>query len=178
MTYLEQSPSPPLAAFVRKVWYVRAPNVPHAQERVLPNGCLQIVISLAADRLTDSPSHSILLGARCSCEVIDTRDLAELVGIVLQPGGLGPWLRQRADAFFEQSVELNQVWNDSGVRDRLNQEASPQRKLDKLDALLALSLNGREVARRKLVQSALPALSRQNVKQAAQSLGVSERRLH
>ena len=84
--------------------------VPHEHELVLPGGKIQFVISLASDHLTDCTPDgdmpappALLVGARTSAELIATRDMKQLAGVVFRPGGLGPWLRERADLFYEQS---------------------------------------------------------------------------
>jgi AraC-like DNA-binding protein len=185
MVYLECRPSLPLAAAIRSLWYARAPEVPPVRERVLPNGCIQIVISLAADALTDCDGDvltplpaAILVGARGRYDVVHTRDMAELVGIVFRPGGLGPWLRQPADRFFEQSVSLDDVWPVRDLRDRLRAVAGPSQKLALLDSLLVERLGGRELRMRPAVLFALAGLRCQSVRQSAQAAGLSERRLH
>ena len=118
MLYLERQPSIPLRDCVRSLWYVNAPHVEHQRERVLPNGWIQIVISLGSDSLTDCGTDSgeehlnllrplapaILVGARARYEVIHMRDMKGLIGVIFQPGGFGPWLRQRAELLFETSV--------------------------------------------------------------------------
>lgn len=104
MIYLERQPSPALTGCVEKLWYACAPNLPHQRELVLPSGKIQFVITLAADHLTtctpekDIPvSPALLVGARTSAELIATCDMTHLVGVIFRPGGLGPWLRERAD---------------------------------------------------------------------------------
>jgi len=185
MEYLECKPSLPLAASIRSLWYACAPDAPHERERVLPNGCIQIVISLAADALTNCDGDvltplpaAILVGARGRYEVVHTRDMAELVGIVFRPGGLGPWLRQPADQFFEQSVSLDGVWPVRDVRDRLRAVAGSSRKLALLDSLLVERLGGRELRMRPSIQCALAGLTRHSVREADQATGLSERRLY
>ncbi len=192
MIYLEVVPSPSLSGLVRSLWYTSATAVSHERERVLPNGCIQVVISLAADSLTDCGADSgeeklgicrpmasaILVGARRRYDIIHMRDMAELVGIVFRPGGLGPWLRQPADAFFERSVALEDVWFRRDIRTRLQEAGTPLRKLAMLDLLLRESMRGSEVERRPLVKAALSGLRRHGVRETAQDLGVSERRLH
>jgi hypothetical protein len=113
MIYLERKPSAALAGCVEMLWYACAPDLPHQRELVLPGGKIQFVISLAADHLThcspegDVPiAPALLVGARTSAELVATRDMKRLVGVVFRPGGLGPWLRERADLFFEQSLRL------------------------------------------------------------------------
>ena len=114
MIYLERKASPALASCVETLWYACAPDVPHQRELVLPGGKIQFVISLAADHLTectpagDVPiAPALLVGARTSAEMIATGDMKQLVGVVFRPGGLGPWLRERADLFYEQSLSLS-----------------------------------------------------------------------
>ena len=189
MLYIESKPSPPLAGIIRSLWYARAPELSPARERVLPNGCTQFIITLAADHLTDCiPDGSaaalkpippaIVTGPRLRYEVIHNRDLAELVGIIFRPGGLGPFLRHPVDTFFEQSIALDSLWQQNTLRERLQECTSPTAKLRKMDSLLIESLNGRAMQRRTVVQAALHSLRRESVRDTAATLGVSERRLH
>src|ERR1700678_2833461 len=141
MLYLERRPSPALAACVEMLWYACAPNVPHARELVLPRGRIQFVISLAADHLTDCTAErdltvapALLVGARTSAELIATHDMKQLAGVVFRPGGLGPWMRERADLFYEQSLSLADLWPTKTLRERLREAAtSPELILRILD---------------------------------------------
>jgi AraC-like DNA-binding protein len=187
MIYLQTRPSPPLAGFIRSLWYAKVPDTPHQRERVLPSGCAQAILSLAADELTDCEDlanvcrplpPAILVGARGCYEIIHTRDMAELVGIVFRPGGLGPWLRHPAGEFFERSVPLADLWGAKPLRDRLREQPSPACKLAALDSFLCERLHGRAIARRPMVEAALFELRRGSVRQTANAIGVSERRLH
>jgi AraC-like DNA-binding protein len=187
MVYLEMKPALPLARVIRFFWYASAPDLPHERERVLPNGSVQVVISLATDQLTECCIDrgedlmlppAILVGARSTYDIIHTRDMKELVGIIFRPGGLGPWLRQPADLFFERSVSLDDVWGMRNMRDRIREEESPAGKLAKLEALLVERLNGRTVERKPIVRAALTELRRGSVRQTASGLGISDRRLH
>ena len=135
MLYLEHAPNPLLRSCVRTLWYCRAPEISHHRERVLPNGCMQIVINLSRDFLTDCHEdgsirgrvpRAIVVGARGRFEVIDTADMEELVGIAFCPGGFARVFRERADLFFEQSIgldipfqELVQVLRQAATQTRL-----------------------------------------------------------
>jgi hypothetical protein len=99
MIYVEHQPGPVIGGCVRLLWYCKAPALPHARERILPRGEMQIVVNLAGDALTqhsedhggetwDLPS-SIVVGARGRYDLVDTRDLEELIGVVFWPGGSG-----------------------------------------------------------------------------------------
>jgi AraC-like DNA-binding protein len=184
MIYLERKPSPALAGCVETLWYACAPNVPHQRELVLPGGKIQFVISLAGDHLTqctpagDVPiAPALLVGARTSAELIATADMKRLVGVVFRPGGLGPWLRERADLFYEQSLSLSELWPLGAVRERLRDLAtSPVATLQILDEMLCEQASARE--RRSHVRQALSLLRSLSVRETARSLGISERRLH
>jgi hypothetical protein len=103
MLYLEQKPSPPLADCIRAFWYACAPELAHERERVLPTGALQIVINLAADRLTDcgagigeeAPCREIpgalIVGARSRYEVIHMRDLVSGIDPTTYSATHGRW---------------------------------------------------------------------------------------
>src|ERR1700720_2880809 len=106
-----------LPGCVETLWYACAPEVVHQRELVLPGGKIQFVISLAADHLTDcrpegdaALAPALLVGARTSAELVATGDMKRLAGVVFRPGGLGPWLHERAELFFEQSVSLGDLW--------------------------------------------------------------------
>ncbi len=182
MIYLERKPSPALTGCVETLWYACAPQVPHQRELVLPGGKIQFVISLAADHLTDcgpkgdlSIAPALLVGARTSAELVATGDMKRLVGVVFRPGGLGPWLRERADLFFEQSLSLNDLW--PMARERLREPAqSPAVTLQVLDEMLCEQASARE--RRTHVVRALSLLRSRSVGETARELGISERRLH
>jgi AraC-like DNA-binding protein len=188
MIYLERRPSLALAGFIRTLWYASVPDAPHKHERILPSGLIQIVISLASDSLTEcieEGSHrvsfpippAIIAGPRSRFEIIHTRDLKELVGIVFEPGGAGPWMRHPAHDFFEQSVELDSIWPMRELRDRLREQITPERKLATLNTILCERLRGRLIERRLIVKAALHALRTSDVSQTSRTLGISDRRL-
>jgi len=191
MLYLERKPSPPLAGFIRSFWYTNAPDLPHQREYVMPGGLLQIIISLATDSLTDCGADSgedslnicrplpsaILVGARTRYDIVHTRDMAELIGIVFHPGGLSPWLRQSADNFYERSVALDDLWPMKELRDRISDQKTPEQKLAALDTIILDRLRGRPIERKSIVKAAIRNLRERDVAQTARSLGVSDRRL-
>src|ERR1700734_1173332 len=152
MIYLERKPSPALAACVETLWYACVPGLPHQRELVLPGGKIQFVISLAADHLTDCTAKgdvptapSLLVGARTSAELVATRDMKKLAGVVFRPGGLGPWMRERADLFYQQSVSLNDLWPMERLRERMREPAAtPEATLRALDEALCAQASGLE----------------------------------
>jgi len=154
---------------------------------VLPNGCIQILWNLNRDALTDCGddgtasgrlARAIVAGARGRYEVIDTSDLAELMGVVIRPGGFARLFHERADLFFEQLISLESVWREPRVFDALYEVESPSEKLSRLEALL-IALVRDDACRSEVVDHALYLFRRRglNVAECARSIGISERRL-
>ncbi|MGD0788262.1 MAG: helix-turn-helix domain-containing protein [Terracidiphilus sp.] len=187
MDYLVQAPNPLLRSAVRKLWYCRAPRLPHRRERVLPNGCMQIIVSLSRGHLTDCGDDgkaegrlplAILVGARTRYEFVDTADMEELAGILFEPGGFPGLFRERADLFFEQSIGLDNVLAGARIAERLSELPSPAERLRALEAFLT-QLFSRGAHRSALVDQAIHLFRGTpiSVAECARSVGVSERRL-
>jgi AraC-like DNA-binding protein len=190
--YLEHIPAPPLNRFVRVLWYARAPEPAHRRERILPTGNTQVILNLARDFLLDCPEGaparkmpaSQVVGARTVYEIVDTSDMADLIGVVFQPGGLPLFAKDAADLFSNRSVGLEDVWgiHAQGLRDRLRELNTPQQKLQYLEMFLAtFCVTGKhgyavmpaiEFALQRFGQDACVA----SVCEVARSVGWSERR--
>ena len=186
MIYFEQPPTRDLQPWIRSLWYCRAPDVPHRRERVLPNGCMQIVMSLSRAHLTDCGEdgtitrrlpRAIVVGVRARFEVIDTADMEELVGVAFHPGGFARLFRERADLFFEQSVDLHDIGIAPQIADRLSEATTPAQKLSVLGQRLS-DLIKRDTRRSELVDHAIHLFRNRalTVSQCASCVGLSERR--
>jgi AraC-like DNA-binding protein len=187
--YLERTPDAPLNACVSKLWYTCAPEVPHARERVLPQGTVQVILNLARDFLSDCPEggtvsaipHSLVVGARAAYELVDTSDMAELIGIVFHPGGFAPFAADRVDLFSNRSIALDAAWGASAgsLRDCLRETVGPLNKLCILERFLVERFASR-LARHSAVDFALRqfrgAPGAITVHDVARDIGWSERR--
>jgi len=187
MVYLEVVPNPPLRTWVRSLWYCRAPGFYHGRERVLPNGCIQIILNLSRSYLTDCGEdgkanrrlpRAIVVGARARYGVVQTADMEEMVGILIRPGGFTGLFRERADLFFERSIGLEEVWTGTSVTDTLCEVPTPVEKLRTLEAFLSGRLHS-GARRSELVDQAIHLFRERCVcvAECARSVRVSERRL-
>jgi AraC-like DNA-binding protein len=192
--YLEHTPVPPLNRCIRALWYSRAPRVEHRRERMLPSGCTQVILNLARDFLLDCPEGqsprpsppALIVGARSVYEIVDTSDMADLIGIVFRPGGFTPFAFDAADLFSNRFVSLGDVWGASAValRERLRELPTPQARLRCLESFLlqsfAASVDRHRHPRQAIVDFALNEFDRAplaaSVRRLAQSAGLSERR--
>lgn len=192
--YLEYRPAPPLDRFVRSLWYARVPHAAHRRERILPTGSSQIILNLARDYLLDCPeggperrsAPSAIVGARSVYEIVDTGDMADLIGMVVAPGRLGVLVRDAADLFSNQGVGLSDVWGRQAewLRERLRELSAPVERLRYLEHFvrgrLAVASGNPSALRTRAVQFALENFGRApgvgSVRDVARQVGWSERR--
>jgi AraC-like DNA-binding protein len=192
--YLEHTPAAPLSKSIHALWYAQAPRVLGQRERILPSGCVQIILNLARDFLLDCPetgtarpvAPALVVGARSVYEIVDTSDMADLIGISFHPGAFAPFAMDAADRFSNRSVALDDVWGASAIalRDRLRELPTPDARLRLLEAWLQQKFPARLLAqapvRPGLVEFALAQFNRTpavaSVRQVARSAGLSERR--
>ena len=194
MLYLEYTPAPPLRSFVRTLWYARAPQPGHGRERVLPTGNTQVLINLAADYLHDcaegeAPRRmppSLVAGGRSVYEIVNTADMAELIGVVFESGRFPVFGGDAAYLFSNRMVDLEDVWGTGArtLRDRLRELPSPAQRLHWLEQFLAQTFSARllrlQPPHHQAVDYALGrfahARSMVMVRDVASSTGWSERR--
>jgi AraC-like DNA-binding protein len=187
--YLSHKPAAPLNRCVRVLWYARIPQTERRLERMLPTGCVQVILNLARDFLIDYPDReparltppSLIVGARSVYEIVDTSDMADLIGIVFEPGGFAPSAADSADLFSNRNISLEDVWGAQArvLRDRLRQIPSPLARLEQLEGFLRLRFGGL-IRRNRMVDFALERFGRapgmSTVREVAKSTGWSERR--
>ena len=212
MIYLKHMPAPPLNRFVRSLWYAQAPQPGHRRERVLPTGRTQVILNLARDFILDCAENrdrdwqrleaglktgldagpvvrvapSLVVGARSVYEVVDTSDMADLIGMVFEAGAFAAFAGDAADLFSNRTVDLEDIWGADArtLRDRLREIAMPAGKLQCLEACLLNRLQvlfaKRAVKLHGAVDFALTRFGRApgvaTVAAVAKSTGWSERR--
>lgn len=120
------------------MWYWDGYIQSHAQERLLPDGCMTIAFSLGdrsrqKHRCEDpAPAVSVpgqvICGPRSTPMVLDTADMVTTLGIQFKPGGGFPFLRMPASELRDLCIPLDDVFGAgaSSLRERLLECASPQ----------------------------------------------------
>jgi AraC-like DNA-binding protein len=192
LLYLERIPGAPLAHYIRSLWYAKATDVAHRRERVLPNGCTQIIVNLARDYVLDCPESGVdcrlaaalVVGARSVYEIVDTSDMADLIGIVFAPGGFTPFAGDSADLFSNRSFALECIWGKDAdeLRDRLLGLAGPKERLDCTERFLCKRFGDQVRTRGRSRQvnfalryfAELPSVA--SVRETARQIGWSERK--
>jgi AraC-like DNA-binding protein len=152
MLFLKRVPSPPLSQFVDLLWLYEGYTQPHAKERILPTGEMQIVINLLEDRSyvydRDDTNRcqtfrgSLLSGAHSQYQVVGTAQQASVMGVHFRPGGAYPFLRRPAGELRDTNVSLDALWGRAAIelRDRLLEAATHQARFDILERVLIAEL--------------------------------------
>jgi AraC-like DNA-binding protein len=148
MNFERHLPRPALAGLVDYLWQVSdAPA--HAQERILPNGTLELVFNLVEDEIriydgsTEQPcrqlSGSVVSGVFSRFFVVDTREHACMLGVHFKPGGAFPFLRRLpAQALANSHLDLSVLWGGKAprLRERLAAAGTVQQRFQLLEAAL------------------------------------------
>jgi AraC-like DNA-binding protein len=134
MKYLETAPHPALSAYVDAYWSVTGSSKTIIKEKILPDGCIDIIFNLGNDCYTENRSfllkneRAYLIGTMTRFKETEMDTNTRLMGIRFKPGSF--------PAFFQaplQEVANRTVDMDSGfVFDPGMLMKSPFETLDKL----------------------------------------------
>lgn len=128
-------PAPPLSDFVEFFWASEAHAQPHAVERLLPTGTMDLVIDLAPG------GHATIAGARSKPFLLDTTVSRALIGARFTIGGGFVFFGSAGD-LRDLSVPLEAVWGRAAedLRERL--AATPTDRFAVLERFLVRRLDG------------------------------------
>lgn len=189
MPYASHVPGPPLDAFVENLWSLSdAP--PHARERILPSGTLELVINLHEDEFRiydvaeDRPPKrfrgAMVSGAYGGPFVIDTQEHASIIGVHFAPGGAAPFLGVPPGRLADAHLELENLWpgQASELRERLCSAATSAERFRILEEALLARLR-QPFKHHGAVRAALEHIARPGLAVAAiaDRVGLSHRRL-
>jgi AraC-like DNA-binding protein len=146
MRLLTWTPGPPLSHSVEVLWVYEAGGGPHAQERLLPDGTMELVIDLreavstarAGPTDADLPGGGALLGAQSQARLIQTSAPTAVIGAHFKPGGAFPFLPPPAGEFHGAVVPFQEVWGRTAqdLRERLLEDRRPVARLRILERFL------------------------------------------
>lgn len=118
MQYLEIQPGRPLASFIECFWTLEGEpeKLESAPERILPDGCVEIILSFAApfteiDERSEArlqPLH-FLVGQMTRPVMIKPTGAVRLIGIRFHPGGTFPFLRVPMHETTDRIIELGAI---------------------------------------------------------------------
>lgn len=186
--YVARSPSPPLDAFVERIWYCSG-AFPQSSMRALPGGAtLSLIVNLSDDfiQIVDAASSHTLSGAfvigthtRSFLAIPPQR--SSVVGVHFRSAAALPLLGICPVELVDDRVPLVDIWGAAGnsLRDQLSDASSPSQCLRILDAALRRRLLARVRCEHPAVTAALQAFRAESdvrVADVATLVGLSKRR--
>jgi AraC-like DNA-binding protein len=186
MLSLQHIPRPPLSEFVRLLWLYDGYSQPHAKERALPTGQMQLIVNLLEDRscMFDREDTgrertfrgAIVSGAHSEYQVIPTAAQSYIMGACFQAGGAFPFLRMPASELCETTVSLEALWgcaDAAELRERLLAARTHQARFQILEQVLLTELLRQDAGPNAAVRFALGRFA--CAPQTASIGGVTER---
>lgn len=149
LAFRELAPGGALAGRVECFWTLRGtvPRATPGQNRVLPDGCMDLIFDFADPPLPASgpppPPRSYVVGAMLRPAVVRHTGTVDLLGVRFRPGAAAPWVPIRAGEIVDRVLPLEEVWKRSGVElEARLQEAEVQDRLPLLRSTLARRIPG------------------------------------
>jgi AraC-like DNA-binding protein len=170
-------PGPPLADFVDFLWLYDGYVAPHAQERLLPAGTMELVFRLDADG-TDVAG---LMGPRSEFLALDTSRPFSAIGVHFRPGGGFPFFGVPGCELHNRSVTLEMVWGAYArtISASLWEATTPERRFRILEDALKARAHG-SLERHPAVRYALAVFNRSSgacrIGDVVERTGLSSRR--
>lgn len=153
MVSYRYKPPAPLDRFVEVIWVMEAPAAPHAKERLLPDGSVELVFDLGSGRFPIFTNEnlarreffrgSVVCGPHSQPFGIDTSNGTNVAGVHFRAGGAYPFLKLPFGELHNMHVGLDTFWGRAAtvrVRDCLLEASHPRDKAKILErALLAVA---------------------------------------
>ena len=102
--YVEWPPSPALAPWVQCHWSIRGTAAESVPNRVLPDGCADVIVDLAA------APHAFVAGPMRAASVVSLVGRVDLFGVRFHPGAAAALLDAPLDALLDRDVPLDALW--------------------------------------------------------------------
>jgi len=170
MSYREHRVDGGLERWVECLWTRAGGRRPDGYERIVPDGCMDLIWSERTGVTAVGPNTTAFLSP--------LPPGGEIVGVRLHPGAAPPLFGIPAPALRDGRMPASELWGDAGAR--LEEEAAKAANAHERASLLVAFLSSR--ARRAegpdaLVRAATARLERAAVTEVASQLAVSERHL-
>jgi AraC-like DNA-binding protein len=176
--YREYAPQPALSGLIRCYWALRgqADTPDAALNRVLPDGCMDIVFDLAAP----TGPQGLVVGAMLQARVYRHAGQVDLLGVRFVPGSASGFFGLSALTLTDTVINAAEVWSDAAaVAGRLSAATDVRHRLRHLADRLSRAYASSDRASSALVGMGLieRARGRLSVGRLCHSLQVNERTL-
>ena len=189
MLYEEITPVEPLSRYIKCFWVMQSPvSEPSRQERILPDGCTEIVFNLAdpftqqEDDKTELQPLTLLVGQMRRHLLIAPSGRVQLVGVRFWPGGAYPFLRLPMDEIANKVIPLDLVWGAIGreLESRIREIPTTPGVVREIETALLKRLSlfrARDEAELKAIGLILQSGGCLPIESLAEEMGISFRKL-
>ena len=130
------------------IWLQQGYDPAHSLERVVPDGCAELIINLREDRFSMPEGSAgaeartfrgaVLSGTRSEYVILDTNSQASVMGVHFKPGGLFFFLSMPVSELHNEVQSLDSIWGHAAdeLRDRLLDAGSPSAKFRTMEQFL------------------------------------------
>ena len=191
MSFDVRVPGPPLSRYVAMLWHCEGYAAPHAFERVLPNGAVQMLLPLTDEPLRaydnceiaryESFRVPLVCGARTVFAVVDAASQRSMMGVQFKPAGAFPFLGLPTGELHNEHVALDAAWGKEAgeLHNQLLEAKSANARFQILEQRLLQRLY-RAREQPAAVKYALAAFDRaphaQAIGEVCESVGLNARR--
>lgn len=190
MHYEEILPTEQLARYVKCFWVLESPSASSpGQERILPDGCTEIVFHLAdpfdqhnPDGTTERQPLALLVGQMRRHLVIQPTGRVRVLGVRFWPGGAYPFLTLPQSEIADRVIALDSIWGSvtRELQSRIAGARTPAESVRQVERILLARLNQfhrHDDAVFKAIASIFKSGGRVPVEGLAENMGISLRRL-
>src|SRR5215207_10696317 len=173
--YRELPPSRSLAPWVECFWSIRAAHTPDIPNRVLPDGCADLIAGVAG------VPGVVAVGTMRTAAVYPLTGRVDLFGVRFHPGGAQPFLGASLGELTDRRVPLTELWGGrAGALADVMERDSLDARAARAERVLAERVRAHH-RDDELVRHAVSLFRRARggvgVRETAAALGVGERRL-
>lgn len=169
MNYQLYFPSPALAGLVKCYWSLEGNELPGTQQRVFPDGCMELVFHYGdlftryhSDGSSVYQPRSFVHGQLTQFIEIGGNGVVGVFSIRFHPGGLKPFISLSADEINDASINIMEIWGNDGreLEDRMLHAGNNEERLRIVERFLLQKLRPATV--NKLVDQCVAAIDLKN----------------
>jgi AraC-like DNA-binding protein len=190
MRYEEFRPAEPLTRFIKCFWVLESAAAHSAvPERILPDGCTEIVFHLAdpfdqhhSDGTTERQPLALLVGQMRGHLLIQPTGRVRVLGVRFWPGGAYPFLTLPQNEIAGRVIALDSIWGamTREIHSRIADAATPADSARQVETILLARLNnfrGHDDGVMRAIGLILRSGGCLPVESLAENMGISLRRL-
>jgi AraC-like DNA-binding protein len=113
--YTEYAPPAPLREYVECFWTRGTPSSPNEKHHVLPDGCLDLLLTYTSCESGAPPASALAVGTMTRPLVVGATAASAYVGVRFWPGRALPFVGIPAAEITDHRVAVADLWQDRGA---------------------------------------------------------------